>query len=94
MLPRDKAPIKDLYRKFKAIEKQLADAVTDESFSAAGREATEGGEVAEPGEELYGGAINSVDPEDVKAEKKRVKREIQVWLDDFEAREGRPALAA
>lgn len=91
-LLRDKAPIKDLYRKFKDIEKQLANSVTDESFSAENREATEGGEAARLGGGLNGGA--SVDPEDVKAQKHKVKREIQAWLDDFEAREGRPALAA
>lgn len=32
------------------------------------------------------------DIESVKEEKKRVKREIQAWLDEFEAREGRAAL--
>lgn len=89
---RDKAPIKDLYRKFKDIDKQLANSVTDGRFLAESREATEGGDAAGLEGGLYGGA--SVDPEEVKAEKKRVKREIQAWLDEFEAREGRPALAA
>lgn len=31
--------------------------------------------------------------EGVKAEKKRVKREIQAWIDEFEAREGHTATA-
>ena len=73
---REKSPIKDLYRDFKELDRRLA------SGSGVG------------GEEDASTAGNDVpaDVESVKTEKKKVKREIQAWLDEFEAREGRTAM--
>lgn len=76
---RDKAPIKNLYRELKDLERQLAVSGDNKVVAASGS--------LESGVSI--GAV--VDMEGVKAEKKRVKREIQAWLEDFEAREGRPA---
>lgn len=73
---REKAPIKDLYREFKDLERRLAIN-------------SEGGAV-EDGATM--GTDVSLDIESVKEDKKRVKREIQAWLDEFEVREGRAAL--
>lgn len=72
---REKAPIKDLYREFKELERRLA------VNSAGGTE--EDAETA--------GTDMPLDLESVKEDKKRIKREIQAWLDEFEAREGRSA---
>eukprot|EP00903_Cladosiphon_okamuranus_P006402 g6267.t1 len=72
---KEKAPIKDLYREFKELERRLAGN-------------SEGG--AEGDAETAGTDI-PLDLESVKEDKKRVKREIQAWLDEFEGREGRAA---
>lgn len=72
---REKAPIKDLYREFKELERRLA--VNPEG-----------------GAEEDAATMSTDIPLDigsVKEGKKSVKREIQAWLDEFEAREGRAA---
>lgn len=73
---REKAPIKDLYRDFKDLERRLA--------------ANSEGGADEDAVTMSTGIL--VDIESAKEDKKRVKREIQAWLDEFEAREGRAAL--
>lgn len=73
---REKAPIKELYREFKDLERRLA---VDPGGAEDDAATTTGTDVP-------------VDIESVKEDKKRVKREIQAWLDEFEAREGRTAL--
>lgn len=73
---RDKASIKDLYLEFKDLERRLAESV------GSGRE----DDTATVGKDF------PPDIEGVKVEKKRVKREIQAWVEAFEAREGRAAL--
>lgn len=73
---RDKASIKDLYLEFKDLERRLADTVV------SGRE----DDMATVGKDA------PTDIEGVKAEKKKIKREIQAWVEAFEAREGRAAL--
>lgn len=73
---REKAPIKDLYREFKDLERRLA---INSEGSADEDAATMGPDLP-------------VDMEGVKEDKKRVKREIQAWLEEFEAREGRAAV--
>lgn len=73
---REKAPIKDLYLEFKDLERRLAYKV-------------EGG--GEDDTATAGKAISS-SIEDIKAEKKGVKRDIQAWVEAFEVREGRAAL--
>ena len=72
---REKAPIKDLYREFKELERRLA---VNQEGDAEEDAATTGTDIP-------------LDVESVKEDKKRVKREIQAWLDEFEAREGRTA---
>ena len=78
---RDNIAIASLYREVENLDKQLAtlEAAGTAESNAAQEVASDGGVVAKL--------------EGLKAEKKRVKREIKAWLDDFEAREGRPALA-
>ncbi|CAM9949607.1 unnamed protein product, partial [Hapterophycus canaliculatus] len=88
---REKGPIKDLYRDFKDLDRQLA------AISAAGGGGDDDDDPSTIGSSAPkpGAAVDSdvpADMESVKAEKKRVKHDIQTWLDDFEAREGRAAL--
>lgn len=71
-------PLKDLYRHVKDLERQLVSSSSKESGVA------EAGPVA-------GTSGPTVELESIKAEKKQVKREIQAWLEEFEAREGRAA---
>ena len=80
-LSRDNIAIGSLYREVENLDKQLAtlEAAKTAESNAAQEVASDGGVVAKL--------------EGLKTEKKRVKREIKAWLDDFEAREGRPALA-
>ncbi|CAN0361238.1 unnamed protein product [Ascophyllum nodosum] len=77
----DNIAIGSLYREVENLDKQLAtlEAAKTAESNAAQEVASDGGVVAKL--------------EGLKTEKKRVKREIKAWLDDFEAREGRPALA-
>lgn len=80
---RDKAPIKGLYRDFKSLEKRFG--LLREGETAAASSTAAAGEAT-------GAGIPVGDLESTEAEKDRVKGEIQAWKDDFEAREGRPAL--
>lgn len=79
---REKAPIKNLYIEFKDLERRLA--------AIGGGEDDAAENALSP--EMAAGNDVPADMESVKAEKKKVKREIQTWLEDFEAREGHAAL--
>lgn len=83
---RDKAPIKGLYREFKTLDRRLADALDAEEKAAQNEGAAEAEGV------LDGVSSPPMDVDDIKAEKKRIKGDIQEWLDAFEAREGRAAV--
>lgn len=82
---REKAPIKNLYIDFKELERRLAACP-----SIGGGDDNAADNALRP--EMAAGGDVPADLESVKAEKKKVKREIQTWLDEFEAREGRAAL--
>lgn len=81
---REKAPIKNLYNDFKELERRLA------ACPDIGSGDDDAADALSP--EMAAGSDVPADMESVKAEKKKVKREIQSWLDEFEAREGRAAL--
>ncbi|CBJ31118.1 conserved unknown protein [Ectocarpus siliculosus] len=82
---KEKAPIKNLYIDFKELERRLAACP-----SIGGGDEDAADNALRP--EMAAGGDVPADVESVKAEKKKVKREIQTWLDEFEAREGRAAL--
>lgn len=88
---REKAPIKDLYRDFKDLDRRLA-AISDAGGGGDGEgdPSIIGSSASNPGVIVEGEVPTDMDS--LKSEKKRVKHEIQTWLDDFEAREGRAAL--
>ena len=82
LLTREKAPIKAIYREFKDLEHRLAQPIADPLVPASDVSDVP---ATPPVEDT------AITLDKVKAEKKRVKQEIQTWLDEFEAREGRPA---
>lgn len=81
-LIRDKIPIKELFHELKDLDRRLETSGTDEpALTGVAGNALEVASIV--------GSTGSL--EGLKAEKKQVKRVIQTWLNDFEAREGRPA---
>ncbi|CAM9933966.1 unnamed protein product [Scytosiphon promiscuus] len=88
---KEKGPIKDLYRDFKDLDRRLT---TISGVGGGGEHDEEASIVAgnASGPQTTVDRVVPVDTESIRAEKKQVKHEIQTWLDDFEAREGRAAL--